>query len=220
MQKILFICFAFCLISIASLANENNAAIKNAEHKKHTENKRVVVKKKKKATAKKAVTRSKSRTAKKTVKKTTPKKKVVKSSVKATPLDEFTRNKGKFEWPMEVVNVKTGFGLYAIGDSRIMGNNPGLTLEAAEGATVKTIHEGVVKDLFQIEDSWGVIIQHGNYYTVYGNLSSVHVSKADIIETGTIIGTAASNGNGNSELEFLIMNKEKNIDPAPWIRKN
>jgi septal ring factor EnvC (AmiA/AmiB activator) len=218
MQRILFICFAFCLISIASLANENNSAIKNAENKKHTEYKRVVVKKKKKSTVKKAVT--KSRTTKKTVKKTTTKKKVVKKTVKATPQDEFSRNKGKFEWPMDVVSVKTGFGPYAIGDSRIMGNNPGLTLEAAEGATVKTIHEGVVKDLFQIEGSWGVIIQHGNYYTVYGNLSSVNVSKADIIDSGTIIGTAASNSNGNSELEFLLMNKEKNIDPAPWIRKN
>ncbi len=218
MQRILFICFAFCLISIASLANENNSAIKNAENKKHTEYKRVVAKKKKKSTAKKAVT--KSRTAKKTVKKTTTKKKVVKKTVKATPQDEFSRNKGKFEWPMDVVSVKTGFGPYAIGDSRIMGNNPGLTLEAAEGATVKTIHEGVVKDLFQIEGSWGVIIQHGNYYTVYGNLASINVSKADIIESGTIIGTAASNGNGNSELEFLLMNKEKNIDPAPWIKKN
>ena len=218
MQKILFTCFAFCLISIASLANENNSAIKNAENKKHSEYKRVVAKKKKKSTAKKATI--KSRTAKKTVKKTGTKKPVVKKSVKATPQDEFTRNKGKFEWPMDVVSIKTGFGPYAIGDSRIKGNNPGLTLEAAEGASVKTIHEGIVKDLFQIEGSWGVVIQHGNYYTVYGNLSSVNVSKSDIIESGTIIGTAASNSNGNSELEFLIMKNEKNIDPAPWIRKS
>ncbi len=218
MQKILFTCFAFCLISFVSLANENISAIKNAENKKHTEYKRVVVKKKKKSTVKKATT--KSRTAKKSVKKSVTKKQGVKKTVKATPQDEFSRNKGKFEWPMDVVSIKTGFGPYAIGDSRIMGNNPGLTLEAAEGATVKTIHEGVVKDLFKIEDSWGVIIQHGNYYTVYGNLSSVNVSKADIIESGTIIGKAASNSNGNSELEFLLMNKEKNIDPAPWIRKN
>jgi len=218
MQKILFICFAFCLISIASFANENNSAIKNAENKKHTEYKRVVVKKKKKSTAKKLSTRS--RTAKKTVKKTGTKKQVVKKTVKAAPQDEFTRNKGKFEWPMEVVGIKTGFGLYAIGESRIRCFNPGLTLEAAEGATVKTIHEGVVKDLFQIEGSWGVIVQHGNYYTVYGNLASVNVSKADIIESGTVIGTAASNSNGNSELEFLLMKNEKNIDPAPWLKKN
>ena len=150
MQKILFTCFAFCLISFASLANENNSAIKNAENKKHSEYKRVVAKKKKKSTTKKAVT--KSRTAKKSVKKTGTKKQVVKKSVKVIPQDEFSRNKGKFEWPMDEVSIKTGFGPYAIGESRIMGNNPGLTLEAAEGATVKTIHEGVVKDLFKIED--------------------------------------------------------------------
>ena len=196
MQKILFTCLAFCLISFVSLANENNSAIKNTENKKHTEYKRVAVKK------------------------TGTKKQTVKKTVKAIPQDEFSRNKGKFEWPMDVVSIKTGFGLYPIGESRIINNNPGLTLEAAEGATVKTIHEGVVKDLFQIEGSWGVIIQHGNYYTVYGNLSSVNVSKADIIESGTIIGTAASNINGNSELEFLLMKNEKNIDPAPWFKKN
>ncbi len=214
MQKILFTCFAFCLISFVSLANENNSAIKNTENKKHTEYKRVAAKKKKKSTAKKAV--SKSRTAKKTG----TKKQTVKKTVKAIPQDEFTRNKGKFEWPMDVVSIKTGFGLYAIGESQIKYNNPGLTLEAAEGATVKTIHEGVVKDLFQIEGNWGVVVQHGNYYSVYGNLASVNVSKTDIIESGTIIGTAASNINGNSELEFLLMKNEKNIDPAPWFKKN
>jgi septal ring factor EnvC (AmiA/AmiB activator) len=218
MQKILFTCFAFCLISFVSLANENISAIKNAENKKHTEYKRVVAKKKKKSTVKKATT--KSRTVKKSVKKTGTKKQTVKRTVKTVPQDEFTRNKGKFEWPMDVLSIKTGFGLYAIGESRIICNNPGLTLEAAEGATVKTIHEGVVKDLFQIEDSWGVIVQHGNYYTVYGNLASVNVSKADILESGTIIGKAASNSNGNSELEFLLMKNEKNIDPAPWFKKN
>ena len=218
MQKILFTCFAFCLISFVSLANENNSAIKNTENKKHTEYKRVAVKKKKKSTAKKVVT--KSRATKKSAKKTGTKKQTVKKTVKTIPQDEFSRNKGKFEWPMDVVSIKTGFGLYPIGESRIINNNPGLTLEAAEGATVKTIHEGVVKDLFQIEGSWGVIVQHGNYYTVYGNLASVNVSKADIIESGTIIGTAASNINGNSELEFLLMKNEKNIDPAPWFKKN
>ena len=214
MQKFLFGCLAFCLISLGSFAGGNNVVINKGEKKKHTVSKRVTSKKKKKIVSKKSSSRSK--TSKKTVKTTKSKKKVV----KVEPQDDFSRNKGNFGWPMEEVSIKTGFGRYIIGDGTVTGVNPGLTLEAAQGAEVKSIYDGVVKDLFQIEDNWGVIIQHGNYYTVYSNLSSVNVSEEDKINSGKILGKAASNSKGNAELEFLLMKKDKNLDPGPWIKKN
>lgn len=216
MQKYLLVCLAFCLISLGSFAYEYNSPVNDAGNKKHTISKPVSAKKKKKSATKKTAIRSKGHSSKKTIKNTKPKKQLVKK----TAPDDFTRNKGKFGWPMEEVSIKTGFGRYPIGDGQVMGNNPGITLEAAEGANVKSIYEGVVKDLFQIEGSWGVIVQHGSYYTVYSNLSTVNVSEDDKINSGTIIGKAASNSSGNAELEFLLMKKDKNLDPIAWIRKN
>jgi len=134
-------------------------------------------------------------------------------------LDDFSRNKGTFRWPLEESTIKTGFGPYKAGYGSIMGNNPGLTLEAAQGSCVQSVFEGVVTDLFEMEGHWGVTIQHGDYFTVYGNLATVDVSEYEKIASGAIIGKAASNSEGNAELEFLLLKKNKNIDPGPWIKK-
>lgn len=138
---------------------------------------------------------------------------------KTVELDNFSRNKGTFNFPLEEGIVKTAFGPYKVGESEIIGYNPGLTLEAIQGSCVHSVFEGVVTRLFEIEGNWAVTVQHGNYLTVYSNLASVTVTQDEKIASGTILGRAACNTNGNAELEFLLMKNNKNIDPAPWIRK-
>lgn len=221
MLKLLFVGTLATIMSLTSTAREINAttAGTNGAGWSIVDNKvkKTVVTKKKKNNPK-STKRSKSKVVSKKSKKTS-KKVVVKKKIERYPQDEFGRNRGNFGWPMEEVIVKTGFGLYKVGENGILGNNPGLTLEAAPGSDVKSIFDGVVIDLFQIDDNWGVIIQHGSYFTVYGNLASVNVAENDKIDSKTIIGKAANNKDGNAELEFLLMVNDKNIDPSPWIRK-
>lgn len=225
MLKLLFVGTLASLISLASTARETGSSnyASNAANEYYvggTKTKKTVSKKKK-ATAKKTTakkSKAKSKTVSKKAKVST-KKVVAKKKIERFPQDEFGRNKGNFGWPMEEMVVKTGFGLYKVGDNGIMGNNPGLTLEAAQGADVKSIFDGVVIDLFRIDDNWGVIIQHGSYFTVYGNLASVNVAENDKIDINSVIGKAASNKDGNSEIEFLLLVNDKNIDPSPWIKK-
>lgn len=210
MLKFFFACLIGCLVSVGSYAGEY--AVTGKEKKpavKTTGSKKQV---RKKSTAKKPVSKKKT-----VVRKTTTKRVSKKSSELA--LDAFSRNKGKFIWPVEDGRIKTTFGMTAVPDTRVVFSNPGLTLEAAEGAAVKSIYDGVVKDLFQIEGKWGVTVQHGNYFSVYSNLSSVNIAKDDVISSGDILGTAASNASGNAELEFLMMKKNKNFDPEPWLVK-
>ena len=169
---------------------------------------------------KRKVKRKNSSLALRSRKKGTRKKSSSKKSISKIILDDFTRNKGSFSFPLDQGTIKTAFGPYKVGTGNIIGFNPGLTIETISGSGVQSVFDGIVTDLFEMEGRWGITIQHGNYFTVYGNLSSVNVSQYETIPSGTIIGNAANNKDGLAELEFLLLRNNKNIDPGPWIKRN
>ena len=147
-----------------------------------------------------------------------------KSIFEATPegviiSDNFEKNKGKLPWPVEKGNIKIPFGTYSIAGTKLRGTNPGLTLETDQGSSVKSIFDGEVISVFDVEGESNVLIRHGKYFTTYGNLASSSVSKGDQVKSGQVIGKAGSNSDGNGEIEFLLLLENKNLDPASWIRR-
>ncbi|MBO9200398.1 MULTISPECIES: murein hydrolase activator EnvC family protein [Niastella] len=156
-----------------------------------------------------------------------PKKEPVKkteSVLEATPegsriSGSFESNRGRLPWPVEKGNVKIHFGTYSIEGTKLRGNNPGITLATEPGAVVKAVFEGEVSRIFDIDGNWSVLIRHGKYFTVYSNLSSVSVSKDQKVTSGQMLGRAAANDDGNGEIEFLLMQENRNLDPESWIRR-
>jgi septal ring factor EnvC (AmiA/AmiB activator) len=132
---------------------------------------------------------------------------------------DFEKNKGRLPWPVEKGNIKIHFGSYKIEGTSIIGNNPGLTLETDAGASVRAIFDGEVTAIFDVEGSTNVLIKHGKYFTTYGNLSGASVSKGQKINAGQVIGKAASNADGNGEIEFVLMQENRNLNPEPWIKR-
>jgi septal ring factor EnvC (AmiA/AmiB activator) len=130
----------------------------------------------------------------------------------------FENNKGRLPWPVDKASVKLHFGPNRLPDGVIM-NNPSLTLETEPGTAVKAIFEGEVSSVFKIESDWTVMVKHGKYFTVYGHLKSVSVEKNQKVTAGQVVGTAASNDDGNGEVEFILMQERTNVDPAKWLRK-
>ena len=213
MVKFLLTCLAFSIITSSVSANILYGKGKTTTNTKRkatlaSKSKKVSGRKTTRFKAKKKINRNKKSS-----------RSVGKKERKAVALDNFSRNKGTYNSPLEEGVVKTAFGPYKVGESEIIGYNPGLTLEAIQGSCVQSIFEGIVTHLFEIEGNWAVTVQHGNYLTVYSNLASVTVTQDEKIASGAILGRAACNTNGNAELEFLLMKNNKNIDPAPWIRK-
>lgn len=133
--------------------------------------------------------------------------------------DNFEKNKGKLPWPIERGNIKIPFGTYSIPNTKIRGNNPGLTLETDQGSSVRSIFDGEVSAVFDIEGESNVLIRHGKYFTTYGNLSSANVSKGQKVKAGDVIGKAGANADGNGEIEFVLLLENKNLDPAVWISR-
>ena len=133
--------------------------------------------------------------------------------------DNFEKNRGKLPWPVDKGHIKIGYGTYSIPETKLKGNNPGLTLETEEGSSVKAIFDGDVISVFDVDGESNVIVRHGKYFSTYGRLSSTSVSKGQKVKTGQVVGRASSNEDGNGEIEFLIMEENRKLDPAQWIRR-
>ncbi|MBC7828031.1 MAG: peptidoglycan DD-metalloendopeptidase family protein [Chitinophagaceae bacterium] len=133
--------------------------------------------------------------------------------------DNFEKNRGKLPWPVDKGHIKIGYGTYSIPETKLKGNNPGLTLETETGSSVKAIFDGDVISVFDVDGESNVIVRHGKYFTTYGRLSSTSVSKGQKVKTGQVVGRASSNEDGNGEIEFLLMEETRKLDPALWIRR-
>jgi septal ring factor EnvC (AmiA/AmiB activator) len=143
-----------------------------------------------------------------------------KSPLEATPegmivSDNFEKNRGRLPWPVSEGIIKTPFGNYGIEGTKIVGNNPGITIETASGASVKAVFAGDVSSVFDIEGVSVVLVRHGKYFTTYSGLSSVSVAKGQKVDAGQVLGRAG----GNGEIDFLLLQENKNLNPETWLRR-
>lgn len=137
----------------------------------------------------------------------------------------FEKNKGKLPWPVKKGVVTGYFGRQAhptIKTIQIVNN--GIDLRTDSGAEVRSVFQGRVLSATDPKDIPGnefmVIIQHGNYYTVYSNLKKVLVKNGQKVETRQAIGIVSTNRITNaSELHFEIWKEKNRLNPIKWVAK-
>ena len=136
--------------------------------------------------------------------------------------EEFAKNKGKLPWPVDNGFVAIPFGKYSIGDTKLKGNNPGITIGTRKtNVPVKTVFDGVVSSVDNKGEVTTVFIRHGKYHTVYSNLSGIDVQVGDVVKKGQIIGSVGESYGGSGaqgELSFIIMSGLLNVNPITWLR--
>ncbi len=134
----------------------------------------------------------------------------------------FAGNKGKLPWPVERGTITERFGKHAhpVLKDVIIENN-GIDIATADGATVRSIFDGeVVNVIFNPSFQKGVIIKHGEYYSVYTNLEDVQVKAGDKVSTKQKIGSAWEDPEeGKTEVHLEIWKGTVILDPALWISK-
>ena len=64
-----------------------------------------------------------------------------------------------------------------------------------------------------------VIVQHGNYYTVYARLREVRVKTGQEIAVNDVIGEVNTDTSGVSELQFQVWKNTTKLDPELWLTK-
>lgn len=127
-------------------------------------------------------------------------------------------NRGKLPWPVDGI-VSIPYGDYKIEGTRIMGNNPGITIATSDkDVPVKAVYDGVVSGIDDHGEVSSIYIKHGKYYTVYSNVSAIHVSKGEVVKGGEIIGNVGeAYATSGGELNFLVMDDRNNVDPSRWL---
>ena len=136
--------------------------------------------------------------------------------------ESFSNNKGSLPWPVERGIIIQKFGLQThpvVRTTKIKSN--GIVIATSKDANVRTVFKGKVLSILKFKGSnLTVLIQHGNYISVYKNLSKVYVNKGQDVESLDIIGQVFSNNSDSkSTLQFSIFNNTTALDPYLWIAK-
>lgn len=135
---------------------------------------------------------------------------------------DFRRNKGRLPWPVESGFISRGFGKQQHPTIKnISITNNGIDIRTEESAAVRAIHEGVVAGVqFIPGHDYTVILQHGDYYTVYTNLAETSLAKGETVRAKQVMGRVSTNPiTGASELHFELWHQKDRINPVGWIKK-
>jgi len=134
----------------------------------------------------------------------------------------FEANKGRLPWPVEKGMISGHFGkqqhpLYA----HVTMDNKGIYLQTVAGMKARAVYKGEVTCCFMVANTYAVIVQHGNYRTVYSNLSKLNVKQGDQVDTKQTIGTIFTDPEQDQKTElYFQIYKDKNIlNPELWIAK-
>ena len=95
----------------------------------------------------------------------------------------------------------------------------GIDITAGESAQVKAAANGRVKEVYK-DNRLGIVIvlEHGDFTTVYGNLSTDKlVAVGDKVYAGDIISGVGKSPEGKAFLHFEISYKGEDIDPEPLL---
>ena len=134
----------------------------------------------------------------------------------------FNANKGRLPSPVIRGNVVLGFGKqpHPIVKTATIQSN-GVRIRTSSDVEARSIFDGEVYSIIVSKNnSRTVLIQHGNFFTVYKNLSQTYVSKGDKLKTKEVIGKIATDPlNGQTILSFSIFYNGVPQNPRTWIYK-
>lgn len=139
--------------------------------------------------------------------------------------NNFAANRGALPWPVESGYIAVPFGRYQHPlEPKVTMENSGIDIASGAGAAVRTVFEGTISRVVNIAGSYTVIINHGEYFTVYSYMRNVTVKQGDHVRFKQNIGNVGKNDEGENILHFEIcrvsgVNNISNENPSIWIAR-
>jgi len=134
--------------------------------------------------------------------------------------NNFTSNKGKLPWPVEkgYITLKYGKQPHPVVKTATIQSN-GIRIITASSQNVRSIFDGVIYRIISSKNgSKTILVQHGNFFTVYKNLASIYVEKGDRVSTKQNLGKIITNKNsGQTILSFSLFKDNKTENPLLWL---
>ena len=129
----------------------------------------------------------------------------------------FEKNKGILPMPITGPYVIVGrYGQYAV-TKNVRLDNKGIDIRGKDGAKARAIFDGEVSAIFKYNGLNNVLVRHGNYISVYCNLSTVSVGKGDKVKTRQEIGEVQKDASGNPVLHFQLRKETTKLNPEVWL---
>ena len=134
----------------------------------------------------------------------------------------FQSNKGRLPVPVQgSYMIASHYGIQQMeGMKHVTVNNQGVDLRCRNGATARSIYDGEVSAIFEhpTRKTYGVLVRHGNYISVYCNLATLNVRQGDKVKGGTTLGTIHADAAGECILQFQLRRDLQRLNPEEWIK--
>ncbi len=128
----------------------------------------------------------------------------------------FVSSKGALPWPVKSGEIIRHFGTQphpTIKTVKITNN--GIDIRTDSESEVFSIFEGQVAGTQFVPGYQNmVIVQHGEYYTVYSNLEEIYVKRGDRLRSGQTIGKV---GSKKPEVHFEVWREKQRLNPVDWV---
>lgn len=110
------------------------------------------------------------------------------------------------------------YGKYTV-SKNVHLDNKGIDIRGKAGAKARAIFDGEVSAVFKYNGMNNVLVRHGNYISVYCNLSTVTVTKGSRVKTKEEIGTIQKDSSGDVVLHFQLRKETTKLNPEVWLRR-
>jgi len=133
----------------------------------------------------------------------------------------FAGNQRKLPWPVDQGFISMGFGRQKHPVLKLIEvNNKGIYIQTQPNEEIKAVFDGRVSAVAVIPGmNKAVIVQHGEYRTVYANLKDVTVKRNQQIKLNDKIGEIYTDGEGRAELYFELWKNNTTLNPQQWLTK-
>jgi murein DD-endopeptidase MepM/ murein hydrolase activator NlpD len=133
---------------------------------------------------------------------------------------DFKSKKGSLISPVEQGSIKTPFGKNR--DAKypnVTRQNSGVDIATEEKSDARSVSSGKVSKIQKFKDgTTAVYVRHGDYITVYKNISNPKVKVGQVVDEEQPLGTVFTNPKTRETvLKFLVYDKDKKQNPQEWV---
>lgn len=156
-------------------------------------------------------------------KKSAPRETYSMSSEDRAMANSFAGSRGRLPMPITgSYMVISHYGQYAVeGMKNVKLDNKGIDIQGHPGAQARAVYNGKVVAVFPLNGLFNILIRHGDYISVYCNLSSACVGTGQNVSTRQIIGQVFSDksDNGRTVLHFQLRREKEKLNPEAWLSR-
>lgn len=129
----------------------------------------------------------------------------------------FGSSRGRLPWPVRSGYISEHFGVHSPMPG-ISVRNLGVDIATNVGEPVRAVYDGIVRNVTSMSGVGTVVmIQHGEYFTIYAKLSSASVSEGQRVNARQVIGAAKADPDGGAEINFQVWKGNGKLNPEGWL---